>query len=79
MDANVVRSGMGMVFIRHRRDGRVGALYLGGQEFLSDLMDCRPIDVRSVLKVAGFSIKETDVENMWVAVEIVLAAKDGSA
>lgn len=40
-----------------------------------NLMDCRPIYVQSAIEAAGFHVKETDLEHMWVAVEIVLAVK----
>ena len=40
-----------------------------------NLMDCRPIYVRRALEASGFTIKEADVESMWVPVEIVLAEK----
>jgi hypothetical protein len=34
-------------------------------------MDCRPIYARRALEAAGFAIKESQTESMWVPVEIV--------
>ena len=40
-----------------------------------NLLDCRPIHVRQALQNAGFTIKDTLLEHMWVPVEIVLGTK----
>ena len=41
-----------------------------------NLMDCRPIYVRRALEAAGFRIADSQVDRMWVAVEIVLGIED---
>jgi len=40
-----------------------------------NLMDCRAIYVRRAIEAAGYRIVSTDLEHMWVPVEIVLATK----
>ncbi len=40
-----------------------------------NLMDCRPIYVQRAMEAAGFAIRGTRLENMWVPVEIVLGIK----
>ncbi len=40
-----------------------------------NLLDCRPIYVRRALMAAGFAIKDSRIESMWVPVEIVRASK----
>jgi hypothetical protein len=38
-------------------------------------MDCRPIYVRRAMEAADFTIKDAEVESMWVPVEIVVGIK----
>jgi ubiquinone/menaquinone biosynthesis C-methylase UbiE len=40
-----------------------------------NLMDCRPIYARRALEAVGFAIDDSQVESMWVPVEIVRARK----
>ena len=61
-------------FERRQARRHAESLRVDAQAF-PNLMDCRPIYVRRALEAAGFTIKEADVESMWVPVEIVLAEK----
>lgn len=40
-----------------------------------NFLDCRPIFVRRSLEDAGFEISDASLTNMWIPVEIILAAK----
>jgi ubiquinone/menaquinone biosynthesis C-methylase UbiE len=76
----VLRPGGRIVVVAVSREGKQGVmlnLYEWTHKHFPNLMDCRPIYVRRGLEAAGFTIKETDVESMWVPVEIVLAVKAG--
>jgi ubiquinone/menaquinone biosynthesis C-methylase UbiE len=54
------------------RDG-----YEWGHEHFPNLLDCRPIFVRSALEAAGFRSLESTVMSLWgLPVEIVLAGKE---
>lgn len=57
------------------KQGFVMKAYEWTHKHFPNLMDCRPIYVRRALEAAGFEVRETDIEHMWVAVEIVLAIK----
>lgn len=74
----VLRPGGRIVVVAVSREGKHGVmldLYEWTHKHFPNLMDCRPIYVRRALEAAGFTIKEADVESMWVPVEIVLAEK----
>ncbi len=74
----VLRPGGRIVVVAVSREGKHGVmlnLYEWTHRHFPNLMDCRPIYVRRALEAAGFSIKDADVESMWVPVEIVLAEK----
>jgi ubiquinone/menaquinone biosynthesis C-methylase UbiE len=67
-----------IVVVAVSREGKHGVmlnLYEWTHRHFPNLMDCRPIYVRRALEAAGCTIKEADVESMWVPVEIVLAEK----
>jgi demethylmenaquinone methyltransferase/2-methoxy-6-polyprenyl-1,4-benzoquinol methylase len=60
------------------KEGKQGAImkaYEWTHKHFPNLMDCRPIYARRAIEAAGFEVQETDIEHMWVAVEIVLAVK----
>lgn len=74
----VLRPGGRIVVVAVSREGKHGAmlsLYEWTHKHFPNLMDCRPIYVRRALEAAGFSIRDAQVESMWVPVEIVLGAK----
>ena len=74
----VLRPGGRIVVVAVSKEGKQGvivSIYEWVHKHFPNLMDCRPIFVRRALEAAGFTIKEADVENMWVPVEIVLAVK----
>ncbi len=76
-----------------RPDGRIGVVsitkedhegfaveaYEWTHQHFPNLLDCRPIFVRRALEDAGFSIREAIITQMWVPVEIVVAAKGPKA
>jgi ubiquinone/menaquinone biosynthesis C-methylase UbiE len=67
-----------IVVVAVSREGKHGVmlnLYEWTHRHFPNLMDCRPIYVRRALEAAGCTIKEADVESMWVPVEIVLGEK----
>jgi len=73
-----LRPGGRIVVVAVSREGKHGVmlnLYEWTHKHFPNLMDCRPIYVRRALEASGFTIKEADVESMWVPVEIVLAEK----
>lgn len=70
------------------RDGRLGVVALAKQDTsavriyewvhrrLPNIVDCRPIFVKSVLREAGFVIRQATVRTMWgLPVEIVIGGK----
>ena len=74
----VLKPGGRLVVVAMSKVGKQGVLvkaYEWTHKHFPNLMDCRPIYVQRALEAAGFEIKEADVENMWVPVEIVLASK----
>ena len=78
----VLRPGGRIVVVAVSREGKHGAmlnLYEWTHKHFPNLMDCRPIYVRRALEAAGFTIKDADVESMWVPVEIVRAEKQSSS
>ncbi len=74
----VLRPGGRIVVVAVSKEGKQGVIvniFQWTHKHFPNLMDCRPIYVRRALAAAGFTIKEADVESMWVPVEIVLADK----
>jgi len=72
----VLRPGGRIVIVAVSKLGKQGIvvhIFEWMHQHVPNLMDCRPIYVRRALEAAGFTIKEADVESMWVPVEIVLA------
>ncbi len=57
------------------KQGFIMKAYEWTHQHFPNLMDCRPIYVQRAIEAAGFEVAATDVERMWVAVEIVLAVK----
>lgn len=75
----VLRPGGRIVVVGVSKMGEQGvvvSIFEWAHKHFPNLMDCRPIYVRQALEVAGFRIKEADVESMWVPVEIVLGVKE---
>lgn len=74
----VLRPGGRIVVVAVSREGEQGTmlkLYEWTHKHFPNLMDCRPIYVRRALEAAGFTIRDAQVQSMWVPVEIVLAGK----
>ena len=73
---------LNMANIIETKEGKQGVVikaYEWTHKHVPNLMDCRPIYVRRAIEAAGFDVKETDIEHMWVPVEIVLAVKPSDA
>lgn len=74
----VLRPSGRIVVVAVSREGKHGVmldLYEWTHKHFPNLMDCRPIYVRRALEAAGFTIRQSEVESMWVPVEIVLGVK----
>jgi demethylmenaquinone methyltransferase/2-methoxy-6-polyprenyl-1,4-benzoquinol methylase len=74
----VLRPGGRIVVVAVSKEGKQGvivSIFEWAHLHFPNLMDCRPIYVRQALEAAGFTIREADVESMWVPVEIVLGVK----
>ncbi len=74
----VLKPGGRLVVVAISKEGKQGVImkaYEWTHKHFPNLMDCRPIYARRAIEAASFEVKETDIEHMWVAVEIVLAVK----
>ena len=74
----VLRSGGRLVVVALSKEGKQGLMlkaYEWTHEHFPNLMDCRPIYARRAIEAAGFGVEATEIEYMWVPVEIVLAVK----
>ncbi len=74
----VLKPGGRLAIVALSKEGKQGMImkaYEWTHKHFPNLMDCRPVYVRRAIEAAGFEIKESDIEHMWVAVEIVLASK----
>lgn len=74
----VLRPGGRLVVVALSKEGKRGLLlkaYEWSHEHFPNLMDCRPIYARRFIEGAGFDIAATEIEHMWVPVEIVHAVK----
>lgn len=74
----VLKPGGRIVVVAVSREGKHGAmlsLYEWTHKHIPNLMDCRPIYVRRAFEAAGFTIKDAEVQSMWVPVEIVVGIK----
>jgi ubiquinone/menaquinone biosynthesis C-methylase UbiE len=74
----VLKPGGRLVVVALSKEGKQGMImkaYEWTHKHFPNLMDCRPVYVRKAIEAAGLEVKETDIEHMWVAVEIVLAVK----
>jgi len=74
----VLKPGGRLAVVALSKEGKQGLViktYEWTHKHFPNLMDCRPIFVRRAIEAAGFDVKETDIEHMWVPVEIVLAVK----
>lgn len=60
---------------REGEPGPLTRLYEWTHQYLPALADCRPIHVRRALEEAGFEIRDSRIERMWIPVEIVLGVK----
>jgi ubiquinone/menaquinone biosynthesis C-methylase UbiE len=57
-----------------RRDLMTKAFEWNHRHF-PNFLDCRPIFVARALEEAGFRVVDRELKDMWVPVEVVLAAK----
>jgi demethylmenaquinone methyltransferase/2-methoxy-6-polyprenyl-1,4-benzoquinol methylase len=74
----VLRPGGRLVVVALSKEGKQGLMlkaYEWTHEHFPNLMDCRPIYVRRSVEDAGFRVEATEIERMWVPVEIVRAVK----
>ena len=74
----VLRPGGRLVVVALSKEGKQGLMlkaYEWTHEHFPNLMDCRPIYVRRSIEAAGFDVTATEIEHMWVPVEIVHAIK----
>lgn len=75
----VLRPGGRLVVVALSKVGKAGLVtkaYEWTHKHFPNLMDCRPIYVRRALEATGFRIADSQVDRMWVAVEIVSGIKD---
>lgn len=76
----VLKPGGRMVVVAVSKAGKTGVvvnIYEWTHRHFPNLLDCRPIYVRKAMQEAGFTIRESRLEKMWVPVEIVLGEKPG--
>lgn len=74
----VLRPGGRIAAVAVSKEGESGLmvdLYEWTHRHFPNLLDCRPIYVRRSLEQAGFTVKESRQEHMWIPVEIVAAEK----
>lgn len=57
------------------KEGAIMKAYEWTHKHFPNLVDCRPIYVKAALEAAGFQIQASEIETMWVPVEIVVGAK----
>jgi demethylmenaquinone methyltransferase/2-methoxy-6-polyprenyl-1,4-benzoquinol methylase len=71
----VLRPGGRVCVVGVSKEGSRGVVkvYEWSHRHFPNLVDCRPIHVARSLEDAGFTVRETEIEHMWVPVEIVLA------
>lgn len=74
----VLKPGGRLVVVSVSREGKPGTMvhiFEWAHKHFPNLMDCRPIHTRRAIESAGFEVVKTQIEHMWVPVEIVLARK----
>jgi len=74
----VLRPGGRLVVVGLSKEGKAGLAlktFEWTHRHFPNLIDCRPIYQRRAIEAAGFLIRESAVEHMWVPVEIVSAVK----
>ncbi|MCC7084082.1 MAG: class I SAM-dependent methyltransferase [Pirellulales bacterium] len=57
------------------KEGAILKAYEWTHKHFPNLVDCRPIYAKAALEAAGFAIQASEIENMWVPVEIVVGVK----
>jgi ubiquinone/menaquinone biosynthesis C-methylase UbiE len=57
------------------KDGPIMKAYEWTHKHFPNLVDCRPIYAKAALEAAGFQIQASEIESMWVPVEIVVGVK----
>ena len=71
-----LRPGGRIVVVGMSKEGQASAMvhaFEWTHRHFPNFLDCRPIFVRRALETAGFRIADTEIQSMWVPVEIVLA------
>lgn len=74
----VLRPGGRLVTVsitKEEKQGLVLRAFEWTHKHFPNLMDCRPIYVQRAIEAAGFEVKDSAIEHMWVPVEIVLGVK----
>jgi demethylmenaquinone methyltransferase/2-methoxy-6-polyprenyl-1,4-benzoquinol methylase len=74
----VLKSGGRLAVVSLSKEGKQGLVMKAFEwthKHFPNLVDCRPIYARRAIENAGFVVKATDIDHMWVPVEIVLAVK----
>lgn len=74
----VLRPGGRLTVVSLSKEGKQGLVmkvFEWTHNHFPNLMDCRPIHVRRAIEAAGFAVKASEIGQMWVPVEIVLAVK----
>ncbi len=57
------------------KEGIIMEAYEWTHKHFPNLVDCRPIYVKAALEAAGFQVQASQIESMWVPVEIVVGVK----
>jgi demethylmenaquinone methyltransferase/2-methoxy-6-polyprenyl-1,4-benzoquinol methylase len=74
----VLKPGGRLAVVSLSKEGKQGLVVKAFEwthKYFPNLMDCRPIYVRRAIEAASFDVKATEIDHMWVPVEIVLAVK----
>lgn len=75
----VLKPGGRIVDVSVSKEGKQGlasSIYEWSHKHFPNLVDCRPIHVQKAIEAAGFEVQKSQIESMWVPVEIVLARKN---
>ncbi|MCA9070511.1 MAG: methyltransferase domain-containing protein [Planctomycetaceae bacterium] len=74
----VLKPGGRIVDVSVSKEGKQGvfsSIYEWSHKHFPNLVDCRPIHVQKAIEAAGFTVEKSQIESMWVPVEIILGRK----